>query len=197
MQTLDLNKIGAQKESINSIIDFYEKYDSIQCYHACRTDDIDSYYDKGIKSYTFESLLDHIKNILDIDEENLRFVEMFAIAKEKYNNNGNRFVYFQLNRNELMNYSKHYLSKGSELVQSIAVSLEKKYFGGLVSRLSNYGESYIVTCQIPFDEIDPYFLVDLRRRIIENKISSNSDITIRVKGNVDCSNILSVERIKI
>lgn len=103
------------------------EYTHIKVYHACRTQNVDSYLKEGIHTFTKREAYRMAKDILmkcDIDEK-----QITKCFEQNWGKNIHHFnrVCVNISKEELLQESGHYLVYGSEFICSMAAELGCQY----------------------------------------------------------------------
>lgn len=136
------------------------EYTHIRAYHACRPLSIQKYLKEGIqiinRKQALKESLDRIKSDF-IDEEEI---------KKKFNENWKELndihkrVWLQVNKEELLSESGHYLIYGSEFINALATEL------GCKSSLKKVGIPTIFYCDIPMSDISSSMIKEIEMLIV-------------------------------
>lgn len=129
-------------------IDFdADEYTHLRAFHACRPLKISDYQNNGITPISYNSALQDIKDrvVCDyvsdkdaISEFEKEWTDFDDIHKQ---------VWLQMNKDELLGISSHYLIYGSEFINTIAMHL------GCRDELKQIGIPTIFYCDIPIEDI--------------------------------------------
>lgn len=109
------------KDVIKSLIDSFKiYYSAIKLFHGCKPINVGDYYTKGILVQDSEKLYKLASVIFsDVDGEELGTA--FRKINDQYNENGS--VFFTSNDEVLVKNSGHYLIRGSEFIQALAIEI--------------------------------------------------------------------------
>ncbi|MCK9397150.1 MAG: hypothetical protein M0Q44_16365 [Methylobacter sp.] len=109
------------EDVIESLIDYFKKYyTAIKLFHGCKPIDVGDYYTKGILVQDSERLYKLASVIFsDVNEEELR--RAFKKTNDQHSEIGS--VFFTSNDEVLVKYSGHYLIRGSEFIQALAIEI--------------------------------------------------------------------------
>ncbi|MCF7966193.1 MAG: hypothetical protein K9L79_11730 [Methylobacter tundripaludum] len=109
---------------IESLIVLFKKYyTAIKLFHGCKPIDVEDYYTKGILVQDSERLYKLASEIFsDVNEEELS--RAFGKTKESHREEGSEgSVFFTFSKNELVKKGGHFLIKGSEFIQALAIEI--------------------------------------------------------------------------
>jgi hypothetical protein len=106
---------------IESLIVLFKKYyTAIKLFHGCKPIDVGDYYTKGILVQDSEKLYKLASVIFsDVNEEEL--LRAFRKTYDQHSENGS--VFFTSNDKVLVKDSGHYLIRGSEFIQALAIEI--------------------------------------------------------------------------
>lgn len=155
-------------------VDLYNDYTHIRAYHACRPLNIQKYLSEGIQVQSRKQAL---------NEALARICSSYVSEsdiKKQFNANwkdAESQVFLNVNRQELLTASSHYLIYGSEFLNRLAMEL------GCRGSLKDAGIPTIFCCDIPVDDVTPTIIFE-----IESNIESGytEDITITVEEVLPC-----------
>lgn len=139
---------GAEKFAAS----FARYYQSIRCFHGCRPESLESYYNNGLLGQAADSLESHFLEIYK-DVPKHKLIEVITeFQSRKVVEHGKSWVV--LNRYELVEESGHYLIQGSEYLMALAATLCRKCPGeDYRMRLRSIGIPTIIELHIPFDQL--------------------------------------------
>lgn len=163
-------------------VDLYNEYTHIRAYHACRPLSIQKYLSEGIQVLSREQALNealariHSSYVSESD------------VKKQFNANwkdSESEVFLNVNKQELLTASSHYLIYGSEFLNRLAMEL------GCRGSLKEAGIPTIFYCDVPIEDIKPSDIFE-----IESHVESGytDDITITVEDVLPC-NIVDYEHL--
>ena len=155
-------------------VDLYNEYTHIRAYHACRPLDIQKYLSEGIQVLSRKQTLNealariHSSYVSEAD------------IKRKFNANwkdSESEVFLNINKQELLTASSHYLIYGSEFLNRLAMEL------GCRGNLKETGIPTIFYCDIPIEDINPSIIFEIERKVKSGYVD---DITITVAEVLPC-----------
>lgn len=161
-------------------VDLYNEYTYIRAYHACRPLDIQKYLSDGIQVPSRKQALNEAlvricpSHVTDADVKK-QFNANWKDAESK--------VFLNLNRQELLTASGHYLIYGSEFLNVLAMQL------GCRNCLRNVGVPTLFWCDIPIDDIKPSDIFEIEKAVMGGY---TGNITITVDEVLPC-NIVDYE----
>lgn len=164
---------------INTEAKSLDGFTHIRAYHACRTESIESYKKEGIRAPGYDEMFTKAKRTLAfLGKEESEIKKAFEKIWGKFEKTGPRHVYLGVWKNELLNYSGHYLVYGSELIASVAAFLGSNTYEAErnQNQLKAIGRPTLILCNIPIEQIDDYWLNG-----IEKAMPIKSDTSIWVK----------------
>ena len=136
------------------IVDF-GGYTHIRAYHACRTDNILSYQEGGIRPFSPDSAKnDAIQKLKKYASEE-RIIQKFNELWPDSDANLHPVTWLALDKSELLGESCHYLIYGSEFLNALAMHL------GCRDKLKKYGKPTIIVCDIPVEDVTWGQLADI------------------------------------
>ncbi len=174
-----------------------KRFNSIKCfthiraYHGCRPLSVDDYLKNGIRRRSKEELLKEaclrLRSSRASDHNIKQSFE--AVWKEYGYGVDNRGVYLNAWKDELLNYSAHYLLYGSELIIATAggLALDEREAMKFRNELKKTGKPTLFVCDIPIEDIRKNFLDD-----IAANMPIQEDTTILV-DHVEPGNIVGIE----
>lgn len=165
-------------------VDFYEEgYTHLRAFHACRPLRISDYLNNGITPISYKSALKDTKDrvVCDyISKEDA--ISEFKKEWSKFDDIHKR-VWLQIDKDELLGMSSHYLIYGSEFINALAMNL------GCRSRLKEIGIPTIFYCDIPIRDVAQKDIDEIQERI-NNRNVNNIGIAV---DNVLPQNIVNYE----
>lgn len=162
------------------------QYTHLRAYHACRPLCIDKYLVNGVqviqkKQALQESQIRIKSDYVDADKIKKIFRKHWQDFDDIY-----KRVWLQVNKEELLSDSGHYLIYGSEFINALATEL------GCKSSLKGVGIPTIFHCDIPMEDIDGDIIMEIERSVMSG---DTDDISIAVAGVISC-NIVDYEHPK-
>lgn len=140
-------------------------YTHIRAYHACRTEDVVVYKNKGIVPFTKRTAIeDAVKKLSDERLNEGRVRKQAQEIWEKYDLNIHK-VWLCLDKGELFGDSCHYLIYGSEFLNAVAAHLWCR------DKLKAIGKPTIIVCEVPLNIISETWTDGLEEAVKEGKIS--------------------------
>lgn len=142
------------------------KYQKIRLFHACRTDDIDSYLNNGLLGVDLSDVTNNAKKIFISDRFPWITTKHIEHAAKDIQNQGREDkIYLFLDEICLIRDRSDYLRYGSESLRIIASRLQKKNEKNCEEYLRTLGKPTIFVCDIPLLKISPktvfHIIVDL------------------------------------
>ncbi|KKR02896.1 MAG: hypothetical protein UT30_C0045G0003 [Candidatus Uhrbacteria bacterium GW2011_GWF2_39_13] len=194
----------AGKRSRSDIIDSVSKelkkfVTNIQAYHACRTENVETYYKNGLLPLNPENIQDLFHKIFCEPEGLFSLEEIKCAISVVSIKTRENVTHVALDDRFLIRRCGHYLIYGSEYLNCLSVHLPR---GGEHTRdiLKNFGNATIFSCQVPFSWIETDELFELASCMIaehayslaHNKTDvSNLDFAITVQGKIPPERICS------
>lgn len=150
------------------ISDFRQRYSHIRVYHACRTDDVSSYYKKGL-----------LPSIAVKDVQVNRFREIFLksdfpelteeMLQQSVKKIGSKSgdLCLAIDDKHIIEFAGHYLIYGSEYLTNLVTQLPiEKPQQKLFPILRNIGKPTFIEIDLPIDYVDDIELFDVIVRMI-------------------------------
>lgn len=134
-----------------------ENYTHVRAYHACRPLNISDYLQEGIKPIDYRMALQDVKIRIVSDFVSEREATRMFRTLWKDSNDIHKKVWVQLNKEDLLTFSGHYLIYGSEFINTLAMNL------GCRDRLKNIGIPTIFSCDIPIEDINFQTISDIEQ----------------------------------
>lgn len=133
-----------------------DEYTHLRAFHACRPLKISDYQNNGITSISYQSALQDVKervvcSYVSAEEAISEFKKEWSNLKSIH-----KRVWLQMNKEELLRMSSHYLIYGSEFINTLAMNL------GCRNNLKQIGFPTIFYCDIPIEDIDWQDLYDIQ-----------------------------------
>lgn len=125
------------------------EYTHVKVYHACRTDNVESYMKEGIHTFSRKQSLKIVKKTLlqcGIDEN--RLIECFDECWERDIHHFNQ-ICVCIAKEELLNLSGHYLVYGSEFICGMVADLFCQH------ELTKIGKPTMFECDVDIHKIPP------------------------------------------
>ncbi len=150
---------------------FQQTYPRIRMFHACRTDDVDSYLRYGFFTLDLDKQNQKAKDIFIANRFPQITNEHIVAAARKLNNQGrqNR-LYFCLDDIYLINHAPHYLIHGSEYLAAIAAELSRATGVDCKRLLSKIGLPTMFVCDVPLSLIQKHNILHLLVELINYTI---------------------------
>lgn len=162
------------------------EFTHIRGYHACRPTDLYSYYKNGLRILNLEVLKPIANNIFCSQFPDLTPQDIAEGFEYVNGETRQGFLYFALDKQELLSFSGHYLIYGSEFLHGVAVYLRGKRGYNCSAVLKNIGIPTIFECNIPIEYLSQSTIDDLDS-ILQKCIKSNH----RASSKIDFSLIVS------
>lgn len=178
MKRIFLYKEGEDYSAIN----IYENFTHIRAFHGCRTENLNSYYTKGITPLTKEWAHRQIQKTLE-SQKNISEGSIVSTLNLLWTE-PNR-VWFAVTKEEIVKRSGHYLLYGSELINSVLTQF------GLRNELKKNGKATIFVCDVPLDIIDYPFLENLIENLRDKE--SLDHLSFPINGTLSSDDIVSHE----
>jgi hypothetical protein len=163
-----------------------KEYTHIRGYHACRPIDFDSYYKNGLRILNLVDLKPIAVNIFCSHFPDLTPKDITEGFEYVNGETRQGFLYFAIDKRELLTYSGHYLIYGSEFLHGVAVYLRGKHGYNYSSILKNMGIPTIFECNIPIEYLNQSTIDDLDS-ILQKYVNSN----LKTSPRIDFSLIIS------
>jgi len=193
----DINVIELFVEFINT------EYKYIKSFHGTRTDNINSFSQKGIVKPSYKDMEDKAKKIFN----NRDFPELDQNKLDKAIKESRKYkvgtIYFNLQENFLTDTdfsADHYITFGSEHIQSIAANLGNGY----KEKLKDCGKPFILECNIPMElvqltnleQISSFMLYEIFNADCDEKIRlKDSDVSIELQKTLPSIFIVNIKSI--
>lgn len=132
-------------------------YTHIRAYHACRPLNISDYLQEGIKPIDYKMALYDTKTRIVSEYVSEADAVCMLCSLWKDFHDMHKKVWVQMNKNDLLTYSGHYLIYGSEFINALAMNL------GCRDKLKKIGIPTIFSCDIPTENIDCSTILDIEQ----------------------------------
>ena len=142
---------GKKITGLNELLkEFQRTYRTIRMFHACRTEDVDSYFRDGFLVLNADSQLKKAREIFMTDHfPQITNEHIISAARERENQGRENRLYFCLDDSELIKHAPHYLKYGSEYISVIATYLTQTTGVDCKKILSDKGLPTIFVCDVP------------------------------------------------
>ena len=190
-KVFDIRKFKFDK---NKRIDLHQ-FTHIRGDHGCRVLDRKSYKKNGLHYFTYEEAWKRCLQAftgIDVSRDILR--QVFDKDWDKYYTDKTaQNVYFLLDKKGFQDGCGHYVIHGSEFLHAVAGKVvgygSKKH----EQFLNNIGEPSVITCDVPSEEIIPWFFNNIEELLNTNAIESFSAFVVK---QVAPENIVSIHPYK-
>lgn len=172
---------------VSQNLDIRNEFSYIRVYHACRPIDLGDYYNNGLRLLNLEQLKSIAESIFCSRFTNITTKDISDAFEYIGGKTRQGFLYFALDKRELLTYSGHYLIYGSEFLHGVAVFLRGKYGCDYSFLLKESGIPTIFICDIPFEFLSESTIDELNRTI-QRLIGKKS---VKSAPHIDFSLILS------
>jgi hypothetical protein len=137
---------------LNELLEeFQQTYRKIRMFHACRTENVNSYLRDGFIVLDVDSQFKKAREIFVTDQfPQITNEHIISAAKELENQGRENRLYFCLDDSELIKHAPHYLKYGSEYISAIATYLTKTTGVDCKKILSDKGLPTVFVCDVPF-----------------------------------------------
>lgn len=175
---------------ISAILCKLSSVSRIKAYHACRTNDVQSYYNRGICPLDSEKAQKRFNSLFSQTDMGKLQEELDIAVAAVSTDNREGLTFLALDDRYLVEYSGHYLIYSSEYLNSLAINLPN---GGEHTRdvLKRCGKATIFICTVPIEWINTDDMSFLAERMVADYMYSIAhcrsqvsflDFTITVRG---------------
>lgn len=160
---------------------FHQVYSSIRMFHACRTDDVESYLLEGLRPLDTKHQLGRAKALFLTNQfPKLREEDLLKETNELATQGRENRLCLVADDANLISYAGHYLIYGSEFLAALSSRLDSYKGTDCLSFLRTIGIPTMFVCDIPISSVpEPQlanFLVELIVRAVETPAYVAGDI---------------------
>ena len=187
------------------IADFRRRYSQIRVFHACRPDDVASYYEVGLLCGDKIALIERFRTIFlngDFPEITEEMLQRSIQEQVRYSDEGG-ILYLALDDKWMISYCGHYLIYGSEYLGGLVTQMPTKNLERYRAALRKRGKPTFLEINLPstpdYGVTDEVILALLDEMLKEwacrtcepNSESSMLDFTICSSKQIPAENIFS------
>ncbi|MBN3525063.1 hypothetical protein [Paenibacillus apiarius] len=140
------------------MINLRKEYSHIRGYHGCRALNLDDYYENGIVPINENETLKRALYLLHNDKISEDMIVKVFKSHWIRLMETQKYVWFTLTKNELIDFCGHYLIYGSEFICGMAAELR-------CQENLKKGIPTIFHCDIPIEKIPSDYLEDLNEKV--------------------------------
>ncbi|QYY34933.1 hypothetical protein [Ruficoccus sp. ZRK36] len=123
--------------------DLEDCFNEVVVYHACRTDDVDSYYKKGVVPLSLVQAQDKLRAVFSDVASESDFIKAIEKIKTTYREG---YVYASLDPRHIQANCGHYLIYGSEYLGCLSTNLPRSILKEPRDRLKETGKAAFIKC---------------------------------------------------
>ncbi len=145
-----------------------QTYPKIRLFHACRTDDIDSYLINGLLPLATDRQIQKAREIFLSDRSPLvKEEDINLVAQDLANEHRGGKIYLSLDDRILIEHDRFYLNYGCEYLAVIASRLPGIEPKDCLEYLRTIGRPTIIVCDIPINWIEKQRMFNLVEDMVE------------------------------
>jgi len=176
---------------VQNIDDFKKSYTHIRGYHACRTMDVNSYLQNGIKPATRDNILELGKQLFGNYSSGKELAAAFDALRGPHVWKSIGVVWFELHKQNLISGNEQYRLEGSGLIGRMAGILK------LENPFVNHGTPMIFSVDIPIELIPAVYIAKIITYVYNMQPESGkcqSNLPVSVKNTILPQFIVSYEK---
>lgn len=134
---------NTKRPTARQMLNYLEGFSEFECFHGCRIESPDSYYDKGFLVHDEQDLRRQAARLLGVG---MREIDSVCDSVRDLDEGK---VFFVLDEQHLLEHCGHYLIYGSERITAYAASLSRLAGSDLRERLKNCGDPTVFRVNLP------------------------------------------------
>jgi len=187
---LDWHAITEDPSRLQSLCN-QSSFERLRCFHLCRTDDVASYYNQGVRLVSRDTLRQQFRDMFsDLPNEVIK-----SAIGEFGDYSTPQQVYVGVDCRFLLQHCGHYCIYGSEYLTALAVKIKTGDGQDHRQRLKTFGRPTVIVLEIPFEHLPPSDangVIDELKRVasgdLDNVVMPNMllDYGISFNGPLSC-----------